>query len=86
VNIIILNSEQSENIEYIQSLFYTHTVIAFDTYPTIFKRINSQINKPDNYKQRFTMTPLGYLYYFCPSDIDIQNINDLLIDLQSKIK
>jgi hypothetical protein len=54
--------------------------------PTIFNRIDSQLDKPENYIQGFTMTPYGYLYYYQPSHIDRQKINDLLIDLHNKMQ
>lgn len=86
MNAIILDPIQSEDIEHIESLFENDNIIALDTMPTMFTRINSQVDKPKNYTQGFTMTPYGYLYYYKPSHFDTQKVNELLIELHSKMQ
>jgi hypothetical protein len=86
MNAIILNPTQSEDIEHIQSLFDDKNIIALDTMPTMFNRIDKQVNKPKNYTQGFTMTPYSYLYYYKPLHFDTQKVNELLIELHSKMQ
>jgi chromosome condensin MukBEF ATPase and DNA-binding subunit MukB len=86
MNAIILNPTQSEDIDHIQSLFDDDNIIALDTMPSMFTRINNQVDIPKNYTQGFTMSPYGYLYYYRPVDTDVQKVNDLLIELQSKMQ